>query len=307
MRGLLCGCVALAAVLADSRPIAQTATPAGQQPAELPETWLEGNIGRRSLRMFLEAAGWPKDDGVWGVYYYTDDRFPITLEGERLPNGVIRVYEGDPGDSREDRARMDLSFGSAVTGTWMPADGGKTLPVRLRRTKQPAPFEIAVRNARRFANPGWLMELTYPAGWFLEASGTHLKLRSPDPQDMMFDNALTCNRGRGLPRVPGANEAAVEFEGSFFRTHDGWRIEGSPTAHCERDSCVVPKTRQVGTMIIMSGEASYRSHNGWGYAGIAETIQYLLIDGEDWVHCVDRLLDSDSRITPRPASARSRR
>jgi len=261
--------------------------------------------------MFIETAGWPKDDGLWGVYYYTSDVFPITLEGEQLPNGMIHMYEGDPGESRDHRARLDLKLGATVKGNWTPVGGGKMLPVRLRRTKKPAPFEIAVRTPRRFTHPEWPIQLTYPAGWFLEGSGSHFKLQSPDPQDMMFDNALTCNRGRGLPPAPGANEAAVEFEGAFYRTHGGWRIEGYSGGYCEsdtdRNSCVVPKTRHVGTMTIMSGDTAYRSHNAWGYAGMAEAIQHLVIDGDEWVHCVDRLLDSDSRISPRPASALSRR
>jgi hypothetical protein len=304
MRRLLIGCVVLATVLVENRPHAEKA-PAAPPPDELPATWLEGNIGGRAVRMFIEDGGWPKDDGVWGAYYYTSDWLPLMLDGTRLADGTVRLYEGEPGPSVEGRPRFDIKLGTTVTGTWTAGDTAPKVPVRLHRTKQPLRYEDAIKSPRRFADPGWPLQLTYPAGWRLDVGGTDLTLRSPDPQDMMFDTMLQCERGRGLPPAPQAGEAATEFKGFFYRAADGWRIEGNPEHECDdAESCPIARTRRVGSVSLMSGETSYRSHNAWGYSGIASAREHLVIDGEEWAHCSDGLLDSDSRLQPRAPGRR---
>ncbi len=63
--------------------------------------------------------------------------------------------------------------------------------------------------------------------------------------------------------------------------------------------------RQVGSTVLMSAEVGYRAHNPWGYAGISEAREHLVIDGAEWVHCFDRLLDSEDRIQPRTMPRRN--
>jgi hypothetical protein len=291
-------CLVLA-VFASTRPHTQDARAGAPVRDDLPPTWLEGDIGGNPVRMFIEAGGWPKEDGLWGAYYYTRDWSPLMLDGTRLADGTLRLSEGEPGPSVEGRPRLDIKIGTTVTGTWTSGDGVPKLPVRLHRRKQPLRFEDAIKSPRRFADPRWPMQLQYPAGWRLDAGETDLTLRSPDPQDMMFGIMLQCERGRGLPPAPGAGDAAREFKGFFYRTPDGWRIEGNPAHECDDvESCPVPETRRAGAVILMSGETSYRSHNAWGYSGIASAREHLVIAGEEWVHCTDGLLDSDSRIQP---------
>jgi hypothetical protein len=60
-----------------------------------------------------------------------------------------------------------------------------------------------------------------------------------------------------------------------------------------------PNVRTTGTTTIMSAPQGYRVYNIWGYGGIASVTEYLAIDGSDWVHCMDGLLDTDDRIQPR--------
>lgn len=266
----------------------------------MPETWLEGRVGGDTVRVFIEAAGSPKESGLWGFYYRTKDWTPIPIEGEELAPGSIQMYELDPRLDSRNGSRLDLTLATRdITGTWTSSDEGRTLPVRLRRVPQPASYQVALKKSpRRFADPRWPMEFPYPAGWLLQVSASKLLLRSPDPLDMMFDNVLTCKRGRGLP------SATVEvpfkhFMGSFFRTPDGWMVASAPMSDCPGHSCKAPSIRRVGSTLFMRSEIGYRSHNPWGYAGIADADEYLIVAGSEWAHCRDRLLDSDTRIQPK--------
>src|SRR4051794_14873062 len=78
-------------------------------PRDFPDTWLEGTIGPNlRVRMFIGDAGWPLTEGLQGMYFYTSRWEPIPLEGEALPSGGLRIYEGDPELAREARAVFDL-------------------------------------------------------------------------------------------------------------------------------------------------------------------------------------------------------
>jgi hypothetical protein len=300
LRALLV-CVLTIATLSDSRLGAQNA-PAAVQETELPQTWLEGSIGPDAVvQLFIESAGWPKKGGLWGICYYTKYWTPISLDGEWVSPGRIVMNELDPVTDAPSGARFDLQLSAdgAVTGTWISVDG-RRLPVRVRRVAQPAAFEIAIQKARRFAQPPWPVEITYPEGWFFQATDTSLVLRSPDPHDMFFDNELRCERGRGLPPVPAEREEPIPFHEGFYRAHDGWRVQVTSLVDAELS---LPKTRTMGSVTFMSAETAYRAHNAWGYSGIREAKAYLVIDGDEWVYCVDRLLDTEGRIRPRSSPA----
>jgi hypothetical protein len=132
--------------------------------SELASTWLEGRIGDATVRMFVESAGFPKNAGLWGLYYDTARWEPIVLDGDWSAAGRIRLYEGVP--SPEPRASLDLVLTSqGAAGTWTSEDGSETRRVQLRRAKPPAAFDVAIRNPRRFVDRRWPIELTYPAGW----------------------------------------------------------------------------------------------------------------------------------------------
>lgn len=162
-------------------------------------------------------------------------------------------------------------------------------------------YADAMRRSRQFAHPRWAMTLNYPEGWFLHVTDTELVLRSRDPEDVIFDNELRCTRGSGLPSVPDNADDIYEFQGSFYRAQDGWRVKSGlrATENCENDSCESPNTRRVGAVVIMSGEGGYRGYSPWGYSGVSSGTEHVVIDGDDWVHCYDRLLDSDDRIQAR--------
>jgi hypothetical protein len=277
--------------------VAQATSVAAQRPESLGDVWLEGTVGSAAVRAYVGDAGYPKEDGLWGMYYYTKYWLPLTLEGGWTSPGQVRLTEGDPGNARA-KPRFDLKMSQSplVEGTWTSADGQQVLPVKLRRVPKPPPFEVAIRRARRFEHPKWPITLSYPAGWRLDASDGKLTLRSPDPEDMLFRNELDCVRGTGLPAPPRSGEPPVEFEWPFFRGESGWLAGTGLSGECESDTCKPPESRQAGAGVFMKASMAYRSHGPWGYWGLAEASAYLVVVDDEWARCSDRLLDADTRI-----------
>jgi len=280
-----------------------------QEPAQplkgLQDTWLEGTIGRQAVRMFVGPGRFPLQEGrIWGGYFYTRAWEFIPLEGESLPSGVLRVYEGDPSIPQSGRARLELTIDSSgADGKWTSADGARTQPVELRKMAKPPLFKDAMAHPKTFADPAWPITFTYPDSWPLKNSGTSLVVQSPDPFDMIFENQVECERGTRLPPPPADGEPPKEFRDGFYRTHDGWVATTRTVEFCdEPDSkCVAPHTRSNGRAIIMDADISYRAHNPWGFAGMAEAVGYLAIDGDRWAYCFDRVFDTRDRISLSPS------
>jgi len=232
---------------------------------------------------------------LWGIYYDTKDWTPVPLEGDWTPPGRIRLFEGDPRDEGP-KPRFDLSISeSAVDGTWTSADGQETLRVRLRRIPKPAPFKVAIGRARHFADARWPITLSYPADWRLDVGDSDLELQSPDPFDMLFDNNLSCVRGRGLPSSPGPEDPPEKLKWPWFRGRSTWLFQ-SGDGDCTTDRCEVAESEQRGAGTFFRGDVGYRMYGPWGYMGLADESSYLAIVGQEWVVCGDRLLDTDARI-----------
>ena len=274
-------------------------------PADFTDAWFEGTIGYAPIRAYVGDAGWPKSDGVWGIYYYTKYWTPIALEGDWTRDGRLRLAEGDPG-SDGPRPHFDLTVTrSSANGTWRSEDGRRTVPVRLRRVPKPAGFKDAIRSARRFADPGWPITFDYPEGWRLDVTGTHLKLRSPDPEDMLFENELSCTLGAGVPDPPGPDEPPFEFRSPFFRASSGWLVNHAMSLECHSGSdtvteaCEPIEAEEVRGATILRSNTGYRHYGPWGYMGAAETQSHLIIADGRWASCSDRLFDDESRLRAR--------
>jgi len=272
-------------------------SPIAAQPAILGDVWLEGTVGREPVRAYIADAGWPKSTGLWGAYYFTKNWAGIALDGLWSAPGRIRLNEGDP-DTAGAKPRFDLttSHPSSMEGTWTSADGVQVLPVKLRRMSKPAPFEVAIRRPRQFADPQWPIRLTYPVGWRLDVGATELTLRSPDPRDTMFGNELSCVRGRGVPVPPRRGDPPVNFQWPFFRGETGWLADAGTSGDCTDVDCKPADARSTRAGMFLKASAGYRSHGPWGYMGLANAEFYLVVVEQTWVFCKDRLLDTDTRI-----------
>jgi len=223
---------------------------------------------------------------------------PLALDGDWTGPGRLALAEGDPKDDGP-KPRFDLEVTrSGATGTWTSPDG-ETVPVRLRRVPKPAPFKSAIRQPRRFDDPRWPVTLTYPAGWRLDVSDSELRLRSPDPFDVLFENELSCTQGTGVPAVPEPDEPPVEFVWPFFRGRSGWLVNVSGYGECEDDRCEPAKVEQSRGASIVRGNSGYRSYGPWGYMGAADRESHLILAGDRWAMCSDRLLDRPSRLGAR--------
>ena len=278
--------------------VAQSTSTASPSPQHLGDMWLEGNVGGEAIRAYIGDAGWPKSSGLWGAYYFTKNWSAIPLDGDWTAPGRVRLTEGVAGDAGAKR-RFDLNISQpgAVEGTWTSADGARVLPVRLRRVPKPAPFEVAIRRPRQFADSKWPMRLSYPDGWRLDVSSTELTLRSPDPLDTLFDNELHCVRGGGVPSPPRPGDPPVEFSRPFFRGDSGWLVAAGLSADCTTAACQPPESRATEAGVFLKSSVEYRSHGPWGYMGLAEASVYLIVVEQTWVRCTDRLLDVDTRIS----------
>ena len=150
-----CVCLLVLTAGAGHRAVAQVPAARASEPQPFGDAWFEGTVGNAAVRVYVGDAGWPKKDGLWGMYYYTQYWTPIPLEGNWVSRGRLRLVEGDPGSDALKPA-FDLSVTpSGATGTWTSADEKRRVRVTWRRIPKPAPFDIAIRQARRFADPRW--------------------------------------------------------------------------------------------------------------------------------------------------------
>jgi hypothetical protein len=273
----------------------QTTSPPMTAPEKFGDVWLNGTVGTAEVKIYIGEASSARK-GLEGIFVYSTDWSGLPLKGDWSVPGRIRLSEGDPG-SPTPKAAFDLDVSqSQVTGTWTSSDGSQVLPVRLQRVPEPPRFDVAIRRPRRFQNTTWPITLSYPDGWRLVVSEAHLTLRSPDPKDLLFDNELACVRGTELPPPPASDQEPVELEWPFFRGPSGWLVPTGIGGSCEDEKCEPPEVRKTSVGLFMKTEFGYRSHGPWGYAGIAVGRAYLVVVGDEWVHCRDRLLDRDTRI-----------
>jgi hypothetical protein len=111
-------CVLLMAASPDGSAAIQAPSSAAPAIELLGDMWLEGVVGQATVRAYIGDAGYPKTEGLWGMYYYTKYWTGIPLEGDWIAAGRIRLFEGDPGNSGP-KPRFDLrvSGSGPVTGT----------------------------------------------------------------------------------------------------------------------------------------------------------------------------------------------
>ena len=51
--------------------VTQAPADTGNDAARFTDAWFEGTVGYAPVRAYVGGAGWPKSDGMWGIYYYT--------------------------------------------------------------------------------------------------------------------------------------------------------------------------------------------------------------------------------------------
>lgn len=299
IRSLTFACLCVGALLASGGVRAEH-PPAAVTP-RFDDTWLEGTIGKNlHVRMYVGAAGFPERDGLWGAYFYTSQWTLIPLEGPDPSSATVVLHEGNPILDEAARPRLELNFASRprVTGTWTSADGARVLAVRLRVISQPPSYDRAITHPRVFNDPRWPIAFEYPDGWSLQLSDTTLRLQSPDPEDMLFENRLECERGRGLPAPPRPKAPPVMFRWPYYRTSGGWVVSPDNFVACDdpeqQRSCAAPEARSSARSVLMQTDTGIRVYSPFGYGGAGDSEAYLAIAGQEWAQCADRLLPPGS-------------
>src|SRR5688572_6755371 len=251
--------------------------------------------------MYLDSPFTPTMDTVYGVYYYERFKQPIVMTSEPAPNGYLALGECEPCDApaaphHRLLLKVDSPDAPTLTGTWTSADGTRTLPVTLRRVGEFV-TDAPITRLQKFTDPRWPIEFMYPAGWFVSVTSRELLVQSPDPEDMVWRRELACDQGRGVPRVPARGEEPVEFDYPFFRTSSGWQVDtwmGMEAADVER----------YGTAIHMSSDVTNKGAPLWPSPGLFEETRHLVVSGDRWVSCTERLPVSAGVMNLRPVPSR---
>jgi len=263
----------------------------------LDPTWLEGTIGDAKVRIYLESPFTPDVDTVYGVYYYERYGEPIVLKGLPAADDYIALGECDECEKPDSVNIMRLKIGApnalVVEGTWTSADGTRSLPVRLRRVEEFVKQNVA-RTLRKFADRRWPIEFMYPAEWLVIVTPQRLVVRPPDPEDMLWRNELECKQGHGVPDAPVREDESVEIDDIFLRTSSGWRIDSGFGIN-------EATVRRYATGTVISGDVAYKHGALWPLPGIFEEARHLVLSGNTWVTCSDRL---EGALNLRPARSR---
>lgn len=146
--------------------------------------WLEGSIGQRNARMYLDRGG--KD--VVGVFYYTADWEPFLLGGSwrgdalELHQEDETCQEGNCPD--EGVLRGNLTLGR-LAGTWNPPHQSKAVLVELKVV--PALVCDGKGAWRSFRDSRWPITFAYPASWRLKVTEKSISITCPDPSLMAYE------------------------------------------------------------------------------------------------------------------------
>ena len=165
--------------------------------------WLEGSIGSKTVKMYLERGG----SGVVGLFYEPNgDWRPVLLGGMWKPSG-IDVSAGtdraafDPGTPAPIGRLQGQLIDNVFIGQWTPDGGAQSEPVRLSVVPKTG---CEGKGAwKRFDSRKWPFSFSYPASWHLVEEqggpGDSIRLVCPDPEEMAYNSDVTIQEGVGQP------------------------------------------------------------------------------------------------------------
>jgi hypothetical protein len=181
------------------------------------EYWLEGVIGFKTVRMYLNRGG----SGVVGLFYEPNgDWKPVLLGGMWKASGIDLSAGADgaafdPGTLAPIGRLQGQLTDNVFLGLWTPKGGEQAEPIRLSVVPKTG---CEGKGAwKRFDSQKWPFSFSYPASWHLvdehDGPGDYIRLICPDPESMAYNNDVTVQEGVGQP----TEESGLE------RTRDGWR------------------------------------------------------------------------------------
>lgn len=244
------------------------------------EYWLEGVIGSKTVKMYLNRGG----SGVVGLFYEPDgDWKPVLLGGMWKPSG-IDLSAGDDSAAFDPetlapigRLQGQLSD-NVFLGQWTPKGGEQTEPVRLSVVPKTG---CEGKGAwKRFDSPKWPFSFSYPASWHLvedhDTDGDYIRLVCPDPEEMAYQTDVSIQEG------VGENVDKTEL----VRCGESWRYD----AGCGDDlkdslySHIPVQSVRHGMKILDISNHEWRAYcRGWGYVGQTEGTDIVALMQNGWI------------------------
>jgi hypothetical protein len=230
--------------------------------------WLDGSIGERPVRMYLEQGG----DVVVGAFYYTEsDWTPTILGGHLTVNGALDA--SDKGETKVETGRLTgrLTADNFV-GEWIAPDQSKPLPAFLKTGAQPRCDGTGAW--KRFDDNRWPVTFSYPGSWRLETSNDGVKVTCPNPSFMVYDSyEIEFRQGKK------SELADLGFHLIGTKWIYGQGCDETPS-HCS----LVPVRRREGMTILGADEQEWRVYcRGSGYVAEGEGHELVLLIGDRWM------------------------
>lgn len=238
--------------------------------------WLEGTVGSKRVRMYLEAGG----EAAIGVLYRTDDWNPLMLGGQRGKNDNFQLTDKTEGSLGTGSLKGQLTV-YGLTGTWIALKTGNKSAIRLKFTPEPR-CELGSGPWREFDDPRWPITFSYPALWHIEVHESGISITCPDPSLMAYD-------GFDISFTQGKWTVVEDREINFTRCGNKWY---GPTCECSdltglfcEDAALVKE--QSGMRIIFGTRQEWRGYcRGGGYVGSADGQRRVFLMDDKWIEIV---------------------
>jgi hypothetical protein len=232
--------------------------------------FLEGTIGKRRVRMYLDRGG----SGVVGLFFDIGGNWETTLLGGTWDEGHIEASNATELHPATGHLVVSLD-NNHLTGSWTSSKSGQAEPVELATVDEPS---CDGKEAwKRFDNPDWPVTFSYPSSWHAEISeDDSVVLTCPNPAEIAFDQHITIYHGSGAPQRPT----------NLMQCGRSW-IYGDQCRCDEQDShrCPTAKVSRVNSATVL--DVSEREHriyclNG-GYVSAGDGEDRVILLGDQWI------------------------
>jgi hypothetical protein len=237
--------------------------------------WLEGVIGSKNVKMFLNRGG----SGVVGLFYEpVGDWTPVLLGGMWKSRGIDLTAgtDSDAYHSLTPIGRLQGQLANNVfLGHWTSKGADHSEPVRLSVVP-----EIGCDGKgewKTFDSPNWPFSFSYPASWHIKEEKDYIRVMCPDPETMAYSFDVYIAEGVGEPPE----------ESGLVRCGDNWRYGAKCAENVENDPFnPIPKQSvRLGVKILdVSDGHEWRNYcrNG-GYIGQGGGTDIFVLSPDGWV------------------------
>ena len=258
--------------------------------------FLEGTIGSRHVRMYLDRGG----SGIVGLFFDLAN-WQITELGGTWNNGQIDA--SDEAENHPATGHLNASpSGNRVIGSWTSEKNDVAAPVDLATI--PEPSCDGKEPWKRFDDPQSAVSFAYPGSWHVDRDRDGIWLTCPDPSEIAYSQNVFIKTGSGAFQSPP----------ELLQCKDTW-VYGTAGSDCDCDhpdklGCHTTKAIHSGSATVLDvGDHEWRTycHDG-GYVGQGEGEDRIILLPHSWIEImaagkssqlINRLVDS---VKESPAS-----